>query len=335
MIEHILFLTLLPFVMSQAVNITCIGHYEVSSDGMNLTTCSKNDEIQITNQSTIVNIIIANTSTGRRVNALNVDWFKAENQTIYYLPNGIPSSLPKISHLTIKNSHLKMITSMNMKDFTNLTYLDLSGNEIQIIEPALFEYNQKLEVIMLNNNRIYYIHHEAFLLLSYIKLLDVMTNPCYSTVAQSHEQAVRIPQMTLCPLDIPKLLNQMNHIKYSLDIIFISIASLIIIIFIMFVIMCCKLKSKANNSAQSNVKMVRNVPEIPKSVFYSHNNYNGGNKSEPKEANDDYDEVNFSRPNVIGSAPEMNTDDFYDEIPIKKEENDQENNENSNIYARV
>ncbi|KAL7011223.1 hypothetical protein ACKWTF_014168 [Chironomus riparius] len=343
-IELILILILVPIVMSKEVIINCQAHNE-DMNSTNIKTCSVIRSLNITEENTKVLIVISKSEIGR-TSASKVSWFKAENQTIFYFPEGISTNFSHISHLTIKNSHLKTIGSSKLRNFKNLSYLDLSYNEILIIEPALFQYNDKLKDIRLNNNNIYYIHHDSFLALQNINFLDIMNNKCYSSIAESHEQAMSIPQQTVCPLNVSELYEEIQNIKTNAEstkhvifILNICIGASLVIIIVMFIFiyynLTCKQSAVTDVDAKNNKEY---ISAMTKPMIYGFNDYVSSNESKLKanvDLEENYDEIRYSHYRGRVAVPETNTEDFYSDLSVLKIECAMKDDEESYNYSTV
>ncbi|KAL7011222.1 hypothetical protein ACKWTF_014167 [Chironomus riparius] len=151
----------------------------------------------------------------------------AENKEIYYLPKTVDGiSLNAITMLKVINSSLREISSKVMKMLPNLKYLDLSWNDIAILEANLFQNNTKLSSIFLNNNKIFLIYPSTFNALSNLKVLNLENNLCINEKAQSNEKVKNIINLsrdicwtnstywssTNCPLSIALLINSVRFV---------------------------------------------------------------------------------------------------------------------------
>ena len=121
------------------------------------------------------NIEITN---GRKFN--DVRGFSMFKSEIYYFPLRIDKYFPDLTALWIKDSKLRKITAENLRGFPHITYLELSNNNLVILEANLFKFNTKLEEIHLQVNFISYIDSAAFNGLKNLKKVDLSGNKnCY------------------------------------------------------------------------------------------------------------------------------------------------------------
>ncbi|KAL7012430.1 hypothetical protein ACKWTF_014848 [Chironomus riparius] len=67
-----------------------------------------------------------------------------------------------------------------LAQFPSLKRLYLSNNELQVIEPDLFKFNQKLELIFFDNCKIKSVARNVFDKLDSLTYLGFNNNPCYS-----------------------------------------------------------------------------------------------------------------------------------------------------------
>jgi len=117
----------------------------------------------------------------------NIPAFSAYRKQIYYFPKGIENNFPNIEFLEIIGSNLSKITSANLQFLFNLRYFDLSDNNIQNLHENLFQYNPRLEVVILNKNMIKTVHPTAFNNLNLIKFLGFEDNRCFSNMSEYSE----------------------------------------------------------------------------------------------------------------------------------------------------
>jgi len=81
----------------------------------------------------------------------------------------VPSTieLKNISHLNLSNNNLTVIQQCTFETIPNLTYLDLSKNAIKFLHEDTFLYNSKLAVLNLCKNRITVLPENIFFDLSF------------------------------------------------------------------------------------------------------------------------------------------------------------------------
>jgi len=123
-----------------------------------------------------------------KLNALNVtdftriEGFVAFSKEIFYFPQGIEDVFKNLITLVIKNCQLKEINAQDLKNFNLLQYIDLSHNEIEILDKKAFNFGVSILTIILNNNRIKFVHQLAFKSISH-HYLDLRNNICISDKA--------------------------------------------------------------------------------------------------------------------------------------------------------
>lgn len=157
------------------------------------------------------------------LNAVNVtdnnriEGFVAENMEIFHFPKRIDDHFPNLNTLIIKNCSLKAITSKNLKNFKLLQNLDLSYNEVEVLEEKVFYSDFTLLHIILNNNRIKHIHPLAFKPLG-LNYLDLENNECILEKAVDSKAVEELLKnlKTACPFVNPD--NNGNNKKENRDI---------------------------------------------------------------------------------------------------------------------
>lgn len=118
--------------------------------------------------------------------------FSIVNKSIFYLPKRIEIFFPNLEFLEVIHSALKKITSENLKPFHKLKYLDLSCNNIQILESKLFQFNSKLEVLILNENEISTVDQSTFFSLFSLKFVGFLRNRCFSDMTKNCNEVQNI-----------------------------------------------------------------------------------------------------------------------------------------------
>ncbi|KAL7011196.1 hypothetical protein ACKWTF_014149 [Chironomus riparius] len=130
---------------------------------------------------------------------VNIPGFSIMNKIIFYLPKGIVKFFPNLEMLEVIQSGLKEISSTDLEPFRILKYLDLSGNNIATLEGKLFQFNSKLEVLLLNDNEISTVDQLTFYGLYNLKFLGIQRNHCFSEMTK----------------DASAVQNMINVIKFS------------------------------------------------------------------------------------------------------------------------
>lgn len=122
--------------------------------------------------------------------------FVAENMEIYYLPQGIEKIFPILKVLIILNCKLRKITTENLEKLTHLKVLDLSWNEIEFLEPKLFQFNNDLRAIFMSNNKIKIIDSSTFRNMPNLVKLDLQHNICVSLLATEQWEMIIVENIT-------------------------------------------------------------------------------------------------------------------------------------------
>jgi hypothetical protein len=113
-----------------------------------------------------------------------------------YMPADIASHFRHIAGLTINHSQLREIKKRDMEPFYKLRELYLVGNDIEVIEADLFEFNKRLELLWVDGNKIKAIQAGAFDGLEKLKYLNVREEKCMLKKAQNdHEAVVKLMRM--------------------------------------------------------------------------------------------------------------------------------------------
>lgn len=90
--------------------------------------------------------------------------------------------------LRITSCDLKSIHKNQLKDLSNIKYLDLLGNRIEKLESNVFEYTPNLLEIMLNNNKIKFVGLDILTPLKKLKNINFGGNLCIVGSARNNEE---------------------------------------------------------------------------------------------------------------------------------------------------
>jgi hypothetical protein len=108
----------------------------------------------------------------------DVTGFESYRRTIRYFPHGLEKIFGNLKLISIWYGRILGINKSDLKPFTELVYLSLYENDIKILESGLFDFNPKLEVISLSNNKIYNIGEFVFNNLANLSYLGLEWNTC-------------------------------------------------------------------------------------------------------------------------------------------------------------
>ncbi|VDK72824.1 unnamed protein product [Litomosoides sigmodontis] len=105
----------------------------------------------------------------------------SEEQKVTHCDNtalaDIPALLdPRITSLTMVNCTLKRLDPDVLELYPDLEYLDLSFNEIDVLDVKIFKYQTKLRVLRLRGNQLSSIQPDSFVGLSQLQMLDLSAN---------------------------------------------------------------------------------------------------------------------------------------------------------------
>jgi hypothetical protein len=102
-----------------------------------------------------------------------------------FLPSGFGNYFKNLKGLSVSNAKLKAVSRSDLQQFTSLVILSLSGNELEVIEENLFEFNLNLEEIYFEGNKIKKVGYNVLSPLKKLSLADFSYNVCISRVAEN------------------------------------------------------------------------------------------------------------------------------------------------------
>ncbi|XP_070495405.1 putative leucine-rich repeat-containing protein DDB_G0290503 [Chironomus tepperi] len=100
-------------------------------------------------------------------------------KTIHQFPRGLEKHFINIEFIDIRHCGLKEVHQSDLKPFPELIYLALRGNEIQVIEADLFEFNPKLKNIEIGESHVLHIDLNVFDDLPALIDLNLVDVPCF------------------------------------------------------------------------------------------------------------------------------------------------------------
>lgn len=108
-----------------------------------------------------------------------------ENSEVMKFPSLLNAYFKNLESIVIINSKMKLVDKTALSTLNELKYLKLTGNEINLIEPELFEDNNNLQEIHLNNNSIRKISVDI-LSLENLSFLQLEHNQCVNFIYQQN-----------------------------------------------------------------------------------------------------------------------------------------------------
>lgn len=102
--------------------------------------------------------------TNFKANPMELQRLIISNQTVNYIPKGIPELFPNLKELSVTNCKLKEVKAEDLQGFDKLVYLNLSNNCLKYLPDDLFTFVPQLKKADFSNNKIN------------LKLLEPLTN---------------------------------------------------------------------------------------------------------------------------------------------------------------
>ncbi|CAG9810135.1 unnamed protein product [Chironomus riparius] len=119
-----------------------------------------------------------------------VSW--KEGKSIQYFPQGIDKFFKNLQMIYVEKGRLKEIHQADLKPFAKLISLSLENNDIENIEDGLFDFNEKLEILWINYNKIMTVGSKVFENLPKMHSLYLKSNPCVDMEAYSNPSLVKM-----------------------------------------------------------------------------------------------------------------------------------------------
>ncbi|KAG5668966.1 hypothetical protein PVAND_016871 [Polypedilum vanderplanki] len=119
----------------------------------------------------------------------DVTGIRIKEKSLKFMPKNLDQFFPNLKVIFISRSGLCEIHESDLRAFKSLVNLDLSYNDIKVIERNLFKYNEKLEVLVLKNNPLQHVHLNVFDHLRNLKYFAV--NGCWNGQVSNNKTAVK------------------------------------------------------------------------------------------------------------------------------------------------
>jgi hypothetical protein len=112
---------------------------------------------------------------------------------MFYLPIDIVRHFRHIAGLTINHSQLKELKQSDMEPFYKIRELYLIGNDLEVLEAGVFEFNKRLELLWVDGNKIKVIESGVFNGLAKLRYLNVREEKCMlQKVQYDYEEVLKL-----------------------------------------------------------------------------------------------------------------------------------------------
>ncbi|CAH1734261.1 unnamed protein product [Chironomus riparius] len=116
----------------------------------------------------------------------------AIHKTFKQFPRGLETTFKNIKSVYIAYSKLKEVTQSDLIPLPNLENLDLYGNEIEVVEPGLFDFNLELLLISFGGNNILHVDSNVFDNLTKLTHLWFHSVPCIDSYGITKRDSERV-----------------------------------------------------------------------------------------------------------------------------------------------
>lgn len=193
-----MFLTLAISFVANGFNLECNFNAETWKYISGETCTTRNLDVTASDQS----VTTVNDRTEANVLTRKVKFLCIDSQVVKFVPSGLNIFFPNIIELKISNSSLQFIEKKNLAQFTNLKYLDLSGNELKTLDDDLFSANVMLRDINFNKNKLNAVGENILEPLKNAFKIDFGDNVCINKEAtgEAEIQELKHQLAEKCPL---------------------------------------------------------------------------------------------------------------------------------------
>lgn len=148
---------------TQSYTCKVTGSLSITSPGVSITGATGNHLPSMTNDNVTVFILS--------------DYEKT--QIVNYMPRDLTKIFPNLVGICISDTPMLEIHQDDLKEFSNLKSIQLTGLNIKSLEENLFKFNPELDDLRLSHNKIKNVFPTIFDNLTKLNLLDFSKNDCY------------------------------------------------------------------------------------------------------------------------------------------------------------
>lgn len=143
----------------------------------------------------------------------NVVAFQIYTGSAVYPPQGIEKYFKNLKAIRYQHCKLKEIHQQDLKPFPKLMDLMLYGNQIEVLEEGLFDFNPDLVYINIRDNKIVHIHSKVFDNLKKVTHIYLNSNTCTNKYATSPSQIQELIQQISSKCQNTEFLNLESKLK--------------------------------------------------------------------------------------------------------------------------
>ncbi|KAL7014613.1 hypothetical protein ACKWTF_016030 [Chironomus riparius] len=149
----------------------------------------KNDHIIFSQESVVIKSISGRHQSSKSDS--DVIGIHSSGTTILYFPQGLESFFNNLKLIYFQSSGMKEIHQSDLKPLTNLVYLSLFNNDIEVLEEGLFDFNPNLEVVGFDRGKIIHIDPKVFDNLDKLSFFWLSKNPCIDKFVSNSRSEVQ------------------------------------------------------------------------------------------------------------------------------------------------
>lgn len=147
----------------------------------------------------------------------NVITLRIIDQIVRFFPSGLNSHFPNLSVLKIWSSRLMELSQKDVRRFTYLTDLSVSGNDLETLNSNIFEFNHRLQHIDFTRNRLKHIGPNILKPLTQLVYADFYQNDCLSTGAKFSFEELTSNFREKCKPTADMMLEEIDSLHLKVD----------------------------------------------------------------------------------------------------------------------
>jgi hypothetical protein len=119
-------------------------------------------------------------------NSQDANSLRIIDQIVKFFPSGLGHHFPYLLVLKIWSSSLSHLSQRDLKEFKYLTDLSVSGNNLEVLDSNLFDFNHHLKHIDFTRNRIKHVGLNLLKPLHKLAFADFYQNDCIRSVSSAN-----------------------------------------------------------------------------------------------------------------------------------------------------
>lgn len=166
------------------------------------------DSLSVTTPGEVVSSLRGLHCDNERATSLSI-----EDQNVIFWPRGLETIFNSLTNILLSNSKLSFVHQLDLKPFENLRELNLSNNDLTILDGNLFEFNRDIESVSFSGNKLIVIGENIVNSLKTLMAADFRDNIC----TNQHTVYAGIEKLKFDECSVSKLVSKSFQLEKQLN----------------------------------------------------------------------------------------------------------------------